>query len=62
MTVDFGKGSRLCYRLVSEAAAEIIPGVHASRLPGNHLLPEAAPETLSKDIRVHLARVALESP
>ncbi|WP_349539951.1 alpha/beta hydrolase [Sagittula sp. NFXS13] len=31
---------------------------HASRLPGNHLLPETVPKTLSTDIRAHLARVS----
>ena len=62
VTVAFGKNTRLCYRLVSEAAARIIPGAQASRLPGNHLLPEMAPETLSSNIRAHLARVASAAP
>lgn len=61
VTVAFGTGTRLCYRLVSEAAAGIFPGAHMSRLPGNHLLPEMVPATLAKDIRAHLARATSES-
>ncbi|GGL58334.1 hypothetical protein GCM10011392_10970 [Wenxinia marina] len=62
VTVAFGTGTRLCYRLVSEAAAGIILGAHSSRLSGNHMLPETAPEMLSMDISAHLARVASEAP
>ena len=62
VTVAWGAETRLCYRLVSEAVARIVPGAHASRLTGNHLLPETAPETLSSDIRAHLARAASEVP
>ena len=55
-TVARGTKTRLCYRLVSETAARLIPGARASRLPGNHLLPEAAPKTFAADIRTHLRR------
>lgn len=58
-TLAWGKQTRICYRLVSETAARLIPSAQASRLPGNHLLPEAAPEKLAADIRAHLHRARL---
>ncbi|KZY31533.1 hypothetical protein A3731_04650, partial [Roseovarius sp. HI0049] len=56
-TVAWGTQTRLCYRLVSETAARLIPAARPSQLAGNHLLPEAAPEMIAADIREHLRRV-----
>lgn len=55
-TVAWGTETRLCYRLVSETAARLMPTARASRLPGNHLLPEAEPEAFAADICAHLHR------
>ncbi|MBF9035884.1 alpha/beta fold hydrolase [Rhodobacterales bacterium HKCCE2091] len=57
-TVAWGTETRVCYRLVSETAAHLIPGARAVRLPGNHLLPEAAPDLFAEDIFVHLRTLA----
>lgn len=57
-TVAWGTKTRICYRLVSETAARVIPAARTSLLAGNHLLPEAAPEKIAADIRAHLRRVS----
>ena len=55
MTVAWGNGSRPCYTLVAEAAAQCSAGARAVTLDhAGHLLPEADPVRFAGEIAAHL--------
>ncbi|MDX9862863.1 MAG: alpha/beta hydrolase [Rhodospirillales bacterium] len=58
-TVARGAGTRVCYRIVSDEAARLIPGARHVVIPNaGHLLPEQDPNAFAALVRDHLFQAA----
>jgi pimeloyl-ACP methyl ester carboxylesterase len=58
-TIARGERTRPCYRLVTDAAARLVPGARHIVVGGaGHLLPEQFPQVFAALVREHLAHAA----